>query len=1062
MTNVRQTRAVKLLLLCRQDQELEYTFNLRSLKPTRIDIAHHNADDIEKFISERLTSLAESNQYMREDTDSIRQFISTHALGMFQWARLVLYELNFAQSQDDVRRCLDRFPRELNEAYSKTFRRLSRTQGFDKENAMIVLKILLAAYRPLKWLDVAVAFKLHQELRAHPRIDLQGLHEIVNTATRKAHTLPDSYFAFLGPLVDIRSTADSDDTAKWHKTTDHRMTRTLVICHHSLTQWIEGVASAVEMRSDSWQEFHFSRKEAHEPLALLCLAMITSRSGLSTYLRGIYSPGTSTPPFLDYAGEYWSFHLRAVGNDLTSGIHKETQYRDGVKGCLTMGDVAGAALVHSIEISTAVVLALSTFANSIKLQDVNSLSRMISLRNLKNALLPSTQAIVRLKDSLPHSFRILRELRNEMGPLSDDVHPGASFDTTTTTLSRDLDSETVLRVLATLEARNYPTSLLQLLKRRQQQETIHNICKTSRSLRKLSILLAVDPLRTWINSQTSDGGLSPITALAHTSEAIDTYLAASLLPPELFSRYNFRDQFNAEHGHPQHGLIIAACRELSIRDDSSLDAPFYKEHIMKHYRISAWDWTITRLLIAGLQMSPNDPSGMDQAVKYWLASHKLWPQGPSDSQWESAFEVMSRLPFQSITRSAKKTTKLFSSILRAGVIFGFKYIVQVVPLLEHVFISATMNWALWCNSLKPTLKLLSQNRFHFLVALLIYLLRCRYVPWLFGTPQVANWNSILGPVFEVQGIVTDPKGYRRPFTAAKWPKVTFSYYLLQECIIWFLSMFDVLRNISPEDGFLDTKSNGLDRRASFRVKSASGNTDEYLKDLWAACTSHGLSILISFRRLLFIERIIFTLAVWIYDLIEAAAELIQSSPWKWGAVLRYGTQLGSFAFGRSAGLIGSLKLCLRIWVWSSLLSWYQPSSLLGMTYHYLIFPPGRTIALGLLNHYRNIVASLAWIIRLIDVYEARIIGTVNGLEHRTAIFILAGTICASLPLAWYVMSDPLSLQSATQSCKKAEELAKVANNIEEPIAFLKWQAKGAKTESTLAFTRMLLDLDREG
>lgn len=50
---------------------------------------------------------------------------------------------------------------------------------------------------------------------------------------------------------------------------------------------------------------------------------------------------------------------------------------------------------------------------------------------------------------------------------------------------------------------------------------------------------------------------------------------------------------------------------------------------MNHYRISGWEWSITRLMIASLEMYPEDPFGMDIAIKYWLASHALQPQASS-------------------------------------------------------------------------------------------------------------------------------------------------------------------------------------------------------------------------------------------------------------------------------------------------------------------------------------------------------------------------------------------------------------------------------------------------
>jgi hypothetical protein len=272
---VRQIKTVHLLLLSRHDHELDMLISRQDHEVSKsfscpaflkLDIAQYNANDIDHFITDELLSLASSNIYVHEETDSVRQLISKDARGMFQWVNLVLYQLNSAKSKDDVYRFLQQFPRGLNEAYSTTFERLSQTEGFDKEAAVLVLKVLMAAYRPLQWLDLAVAFLLHSELRKHPRLNIQHVEEMVDVAIKKAYELPDSYFGFLGPLIDIRDAGDIIDTVGWDGVTDRRRTRTVVICHHSFTQWIDGTASAVKKSSEWWQEFHFTTVDAHKPL----------------------------------------------------------------------------------------------------------------------------------------------------------------------------------------------------------------------------------------------------------------------------------------------------------------------------------------------------------------------------------------------------------------------------------------------------------------------------------------------------------------------------------------------------------------------------------------------------------------------------------------------------------------------------------------------------------------------------------------------------------------------------------------------------------------------------
>ncbi len=79
---------------------------------------------------------------------------------------------------------------------------------------------------------------------------------------------------------------------------------------------------------------------------------------------------------------------------------------------------------------------------------------------------------------------------------------------------------------------------------------IELLCQAARNIRRLAILLAVDPVRGWIYAQTGHSGISLLAALAHASEAIDTFLAASLRAPEPLSSYDMADQFTTQIGHP--------------------------------------------------------------------------------------------------------------------------------------------------------------------------------------------------------------------------------------------------------------------------------------------------------------------------------------------------------------------------------------------------------------------------------------------------------------------------------------------------------------------------------
>ncbi len=130
---------------------------------------------------------------------------------------------------------------------------------------------------------------------------------------RKTRQLPANYFAFLGPLVDIRQSVANDSHPADPGTTASRPTRTVALCHHSLYQWIDGSEKSVDSAAPWWKHMHFTRTQAHVTLAGLSLAMVSSKLTLSAYLQDFHYPDRRTNPLLNYSGVYWFAHLRAVG-----------------------------------------------------------------------------------------------------------------------------------------------------------------------------------------------------------------------------------------------------------------------------------------------------------------------------------------------------------------------------------------------------------------------------------------------------------------------------------------------------------------------------------------------------------------------------------------------------------------------------------------------------------------------------------------------------------------------------------------------------------------------------
>jgi hypothetical protein len=1049
--DIHQLPNVRLLFLARQDEELEH-IALRHIPGLQmVDITHYNDEDIIKFIGTEVSELARTNSAVSAEANAIAQRVSQEACGMFQWVNLILYDLHFAKTKDDVFRTIDRFPRELNEAYANTFHRLSQAPGFEPDITVLVLKLLLAAYRSLNWEELAMAVQLQKELDSRRKFDAPTLQDCIDIAVQKSRALPDNYFSFLGPLVDIRSRNANNEHPTESSTTTNRLVRTVVICHHSLYQWIEGSEKSVNRAALWWEQVHFTRTDAHKTSAGLSLVMLSSRSMLSRYLQDFYHPAQSATPFLNYSGEYWFAHLRAVGAS-TKFPHLTVKEQLQVTGePIILSDLTQMMLNHSMDIVAGVCAGLSSSLGKINVQKVEQLSKIIAMRSLKVALLPASESIASVKKSIPDLFEVIREPQFQRAAMTKNHQDSTAHDITSGSLGPKLDSEVALHILATMTSWSSDASLSNWRQRRSRKRQIELLCQTARNLRRLAILLAVDPVRAWTYAQIGDFGTSPLAALAYASEAIDTYLAASLLAPELFSHYDMAYQFNTQPGHKYHGLVSAARHELAIRDYNGFDSAFYKENIMEHYRISKWEWNTIRMLLAAIEMSSVDPYEMNSMLRLWVIEHALYTREGMDS-WISAIQLVDGVPFQKLSDCAMNITERFIVLTSAAVAFFFKYLTFVYPPLEHVFVSARMFLGWTAMTFQPTLSLLFSNWNDFWIAFCFYLLRCKYAPWIFGSVRASPWTDL-------KGIFADPKGY----SPVGWPYATgwisAIFFATQYLFFGFLLIDDLGKAYGGSTDGIFPES--LGRRISWRLNWTNNDAPSILRKFGRALKTHGFHWFATFRRIIIIEMMFLFLSYWVFDLIQSASAVVTSTLWSWKNAITYASQLAGYAYSRSAGLAVGMKWIARVYFWSFCLGRYQESSLVGLVYRYILLPALTVPS----NFFQSSIKALAdqrdTFLGLLGSFETFVIQAVKQVDFRTLVFSTAAGICCLCFLLWYVMNDPLSLQSAARSCSKAGEVARKATSIENPAAFLNWKVNEIDPYAMIAFRGSLDDLDRE-
>jgi len=1070
--NISKQANVRIMFLARQDHELEHSALQDIPGLSMVDLINYNNSDILSFIEQKVSELARVNPFVSADAPSVVDQILQDARGMFQWVNLILYQLSQTKSKDDLFKMMKSFPTELSEAYAKTFHRLSKAPAFEPDILSLVLKLLTASYRPFSLDDLAMAVQLQKELdsrrRRHHRrpLDPNSLQECIDEAIKKIEELPDDYFAFLGPLIDIRPAAAANTDAPTNNT---RPPRIVALCHHSLYQWIERteqftlrVAEHTE-HAPWWKQIHFTRAQAHGALAGLTLTMMASQAMLAAHLQHLYHPARCPTPFLNYAGEFWFAHLRAVGAPaelalLTNAADGAFEVVEARVAHTTLADLARMALDNNMDMAAGVCAALSAALGAVSVHRVRGLPKVMALRGLERALLPASRGVAAVKRALPDMVGAAEEFQarnNATMKAGDKRQQQAEFAQASSmkSLGPKLDSETALYVLHMTESRAGGAAWSLLSRGPPLKRRIALLCQGARDIRRLAILMAVDPVRGWIYAQTGSTGISPLAALAAASEAIDTYLAASFLAPEMVKSYDMATQFTTQEGHPYYGLVSAASYELATQNYNGFSSAFYRENIMEHYRISRWEWNTIRFLLAAMGMSSTPPDHrMHLTLRMWVATHNVYSAENEDKdKYAAAVDVVGRVPFQTFSARAITVKQSLGLLTSAAAAFVFKYMTHLYPPLEDILLSMYGQFLVITGTLKPTVGYLFTNWTDFFVAFAFYLLRCRYFPWLFG-------NVRTSPRADLKGIINDPEGYVPEASSPYgYGYIAAILFYVQYLFIMILTINDGAKMVfDSKTGKLLPQS--LQRRTSFKLGWTAENTPPLLRKLERAVETYGFHWFSSFRRIILLEMVALTLSYWIFDLIRSSAHAVTSALWSWKGALAYALQLVGYTYGRTAGFVNAGKLYLRIAFWSYLLVKYRETSAAGYAFRWVVRPAGAYV-LGLCRGF------FLWVAALLAELEGLVVRAVRQVPPRTLIFSTATAIPVLGVAIWYIFSDPLALGPAAESCAKAGEVAKELTGIENAKGLLRWNGKGNPDRDLegvdVAFTGGLKDLEKE-
>lgn len=229
---------VRLLVLSRRDQMLRNLISALVSSDSTIDMATHNNSDIKHFIDIQISNLVKARPLLADLQERVINYIASQSRGMFQWVKLIIQQLEFENGDEqDILEALKHFPKELNDAYRKTFSRLSSSTNYAKDRAILALKWLACSRKALTTRELRTAIEIQEKIPHFRKAeDMQNIQSVLARVDAINEEQLKSYFIqLLGPLAEFYHQNSIINVIEDFGVC--RGTPTVIrICHHSLTQ----------------------------------------------------------------------------------------------------------------------------------------------------------------------------------------------------------------------------------------------------------------------------------------------------------------------------------------------------------------------------------------------------------------------------------------------------------------------------------------------------------------------------------------------------------------------------------------------------------------------------------------------------------------------------------------------------------------------------------------------------------------------------------------------------------------------------------------------------------
>ncbi|KAI0415340.1 hypothetical protein F5X98DRAFT_347131 [Xylaria grammica] len=313
---------VRVLLVSRSTADIEGAvngLNDSSTDPATLEVSDYGVtkDDMREDLSSYSQTIFEAKIGKSENASAMADTAVDKSDGMFLWIALIDKSLSEGSTMRQARDLVTKTPRQIIGAYQAELDRILDLEGDNTERAVVLLKWILYAARPLTVREMtealAVAFNDHPETYPHddlPRNFSNGITDenYVQNCIRKP----------CGSLIELRKA--SEDTQMG--------ARTVHLVHFSVQEFLSKTTFCVA-KSNRRLCFEDAAIE-HNWIARLCIQYMSLREFNQKFPNGVADMSSLRDlyPFFLYAAINWGDHYtRDKGNSASNNETAELVWR---------------------------------------------------------------------------------------------------------------------------------------------------------------------------------------------------------------------------------------------------------------------------------------------------------------------------------------------------------------------------------------------------------------------------------------------------------------------------------------------------------------------------------------------------------------------------------------------------------------------------------------------------------------------------------------------------------------------------------------------------------------